>query len=73
VTVLSRANVRACVERAMLLGATEDEAVATVAQSLSVAPQDVRECLPEGSFALAGGAIAAQGANAGRCAAGSGL
>lgn len=43
-TIVSRARVRAAVARALMLGASLDEAIASAAQALSLSPETVTEC-----------------------------
>lgn len=44
-TITTRAQVAAAVIRAVILGATDDKAVASVAQSLHLSIETVRQCL----------------------------
>jgi Arc/MetJ family transcription regulator len=44
-TITARAQVAASVIRAVMLGATDDEAIATVAQALHLSIEAVAECL----------------------------
>ena len=44
-TITTREAVVAAVARTLMLGATQDEAIATVAQALHLSPETVAECL----------------------------
>lgn len=44
-TIIPRAQVAAAVIRAVILGATDEEAIATVAQALNLSIETVRQCL----------------------------